>query len=146
MAIVVRAVAQRDREGWEALWRGYLEFYETDLSADIDSLWARLMDPPPEGPFALVAETAEGELIGLAQYLFHATTWSTGRRCYLNDLFTAREARGQGAGRALIEAVDERARAAGATQLWWLTQEFNETARRLYDELATLTPFVKYVR
>jgi len=146
MAIVVRALAQQDRKGWEALWRGYMDFYETDLSADIDTLWGRLMEPPPEGPFALVAETAQGELVGLAQYLFHVTTWSNASRCYLNDLFTAPQARGQGVGRALIEAVDERAKAAGASQLWWLTQEFNDTARRLYDRLATVTPFVKYVR
>ena len=30
--------------------------------------------------------------------------------------------------------------------VYWLTQEFNATARKLYDRVAMLTPFVKYQR
>ena len=61
-------------------------------------------------------------------------------------LATAQAARGCGVGRSLIEAVYAAADARGADQVYWLTQEFNATARRLYDQVATATPFIKYRR
>ena len=66
--------------------------------------------------------------------------------CYLQDLYTDPSVRGTGAGRALIEGVYAAAEAAGAPTVYWLTQDFNATARRLYDRVATLTPFIKYNR
>ena len=112
----IRPVAQRDRSEWEPLWEGYNRFYERKLPADItDTTWSRFFDPA-EPVHALVAER-DGELLGLAHYLFHRSTIMIAPTCYLQDLFTAEEARGQGIGRALIEAVYERApgrrRAAG---------------------------------
>jgi ribosomal protein S18 acetylase RimI-like enzyme len=49
-----------------------------------------------------------------------------------------------GVGRALIEAVCARAKAAGASRVYWNTSETNATARALYDKVATLTRFVQY--
>jgi GNAT superfamily N-acetyltransferase len=95
---------------------------------------------------ALVAEDEAGRLVGLAQYLFHATTWSPAPRCYLNDLFAVPEARGRGVGKSLIEAVYAAADARGASQVYWLTQTFNFEARQLYDRIAKATPFIKYAR
>ena len=73
-------------------------------------------------------------------------TGSITNRCYLEDLFVSPDARGLGAGRALIEAVYAAADAAGADQVYWLTAHSNETARKLYDRVGRLTPFVKYRR
>ena len=66
--------------------------------------------------------------------------------CYLQDLFTAESARGQGIGRALIEAVYERARAAGASRVYWQTHETNRTAMLLYDRIAERSGFLVYRR
>jgi ribosomal protein S18 acetylase RimI-like enzyme len=74
----------------------------------------------------------------------HAGTWSTEGRCYLEDLFVEPAARGQGAGRALIEATAARAREEGCDELYWITATDNATARRLYDRVATLSDFVRY--
>ena len=145
MSITIRPLRESDHEAWLALWRGYQRFYEADLSGDEQRLWEALLQPGPDGPFALVAEE-DGALLGLAQYLFHGTTWSARKRCYLNDLFTAEQARGKGVGRALIEAVYEASDNAGAGQVYWLTQTFNDTARSLYDQVAKVTPFIKYAR
>jgi ribosomal protein S18 acetylase RimI-like enzyme len=54
--------------------------------------------------------------------------------------------RGQGIGRALIEEVATRARAAGAARVYWLTHESNATARRLYDQVAKNSGFIVYRR
>ena len=47
-------------------------------------------------------------------------------------------------GRALIEAVAERARAADAGRVYWHTHETNATAMRLYDAVAKRSGFVVY--
>ena len=56
------------------------------------------------------------------------------------------KARGTGAGRALIEGVYAAADENGSPDVYWLTQDFNEAGRRLYDRVGTLTPFIKYAR
>ena len=94
---------------------------------------------------ALVAED-EGRLVGLAHYVFHASAWTLGPYCYLQDLFTAPEARGRGIGRALIEAVAAEAGAAGADRVHWLTMPDNAPARALYDTLADRPGFIQYRR
>lgn len=52
--------------------------------------------------------------------------------------------RGQGIGRALIEAVYAKANAQKADEVYWMTQDFNANARKLYDRIAEKTPFIIY--
>lgn len=146
MSISIRSLRANDREQWLQLWRGYLTFYESDVPADVTDLtWSRILDP--EAPIhGLCAVDEDGRLLGIVHYLFHPVTWAAGPRCYLEDLFTAAEARGRGAGRALIQAVYAAADARGADQVYWLTQDTNATARHLYDKVARATPFIKYRR
>lgn len=142
----IRPLAAGDREPWAELWRAYLRFYETELpQAQYDLTWSRLMTPA-ESPHGLCAVADDGALLGITNYIFHRSCWAAADSCYLQDLFVTEAARGTGAGRALIEGVYAAADAAGAGQVYWLTQDFNETARRLYDRVAVLTPFVKYRR
>jgi GNAT superfamily N-acetyltransferase len=82
--------------------------------------------------------------VGLVHYLFHRHGWKVEDVCYLQDLYTAPDARGLGVGRRLITAVYDAAKAHGTTSVYWLTQEGNTTARALYDQLATKTDFIKY--
>jgi len=145
MSITIRKLQASDKEQWLALWRGYQAFYEADLSADEDALFDRLLLPETDGPFCLIAEEKD-RLLGLTQFLYHKTTWGPEPRCYLNDLFTVAEARGKGVGTLLIEAVEKQATTDGASQVYWLTQDFNDTARSLYDKVGKLTPFIKYMR
>jgi GNAT superfamily N-acetyltransferase len=86
----------------------------------------------------------DARLVGIVHYIFHRSTWTAGDYVYLQDLFTTEEARGKGVGRALIEAVYERAKAAGASRVHWLTHETNETARLLYDRIADRSGFIQY--
>ena len=88
----------------------------------------------------------DGTPIGLTHYLFHRHCWRVENVIYLQDLYVDPEVRGTGAGRALIEAVYAAGDAAGCPTVYWTTQDFNATARQLYDRIATLTPFIKYQR
>jgi len=143
--ISVRPVAHRDREQWQPLWDGYNLFYERpDFSPEItDITWARFLDHD-EPMFAAVA-ARDDRLVGLVHYLFHRSTTMVEHVCYLQDLFTAPEARGQGIGKALIQYVYDQARVAGSTRVYWQTHE-NNPARRLYDQMAELTAFRRYVK
>lgn len=146
MTLKIRKLRPEDRSQWDELWRKYLEYYETELSREIyDSTFARLLSDSPHEFHGLMAEK-DGELVGLVHYLFHRHGWKVEDVCYLQDLFVSEAARGTGAGRALIEAVYREADQAGAPTVYWLTQDFNTSARRLYDRIATVTPFVKYNR
>ena len=142
----VRRLRAEDEPRWRELWTGYLEFYETTVPEEVyRSAFDRMLSGDENEFHGLVAEK-DGELIGLTHYLFHRHGWKIEKIVYLQDLYVAPEARGTGAGRALIEAVYAAADEAGCPTVYWLTQDFNETARKLYDRVATLTPFIKYNR
>jgi GNAT superfamily N-acetyltransferase len=141
--LLVRAVETRDLPEWEVLWEGYNTFYERTVPAEITrTTWSRFFDAY-EPVHALVAERA-GRLLGLVHYLFHRNTTMIGPTCYLQDLFTVEAARGQGVGRALIQAVYERARTGGSTRVYWQTHETNRTAMALYDKVAERSGFLVY--
>ena len=144
-ALDIRPLRNSDRPAWEPLWAGYLTFYRTSVLPEVtDTTWARLMDPAE--PMHALGCFDRPSLIGIVHYIFHRSTWTIGNYCYLQDLFTAEAARGRGAGRALTEAVYERAREAGASRVHWLTHETNTTARALYDTLADQPGFIQYRR
>jgi len=141
MGIEIAPLRARDRAQWEPLARGYKAFYETELpDARYDETWRALI--AGERVHGLAA-WQDGRMVGIAHYLFHAQTWSEDA-CYLQDLFTAKEARGRGVATALIEAVAEAARARGAAKFYWMTKEDNRTARALYDRVARFKGFVRY--
>jgi GNAT superfamily N-acetyltransferase len=143
IALTVRPVAQTDFAQWAPLWEGYNTFYERTLPAEITRMtWSRFFDSY-EPVHALVAEK-DGQLLGLVHYLFHRSTTMIGPVCYLQDLFTNEAARGKGVGRALIEAVYQRAKEAGSPRVYWHTHETNRTARALYDKVAERSGFIHY--
>lgn len=146
--IIVRPLEAADRAVWEELFRGYIAFYESSITdAVLETTFARLLSNDAWTHDAFVAVRAgDTTPIGLAHVLFHRSTWSESGYVYLEDLFVSVEARGLGAGHALIRAVYDYADKHGATRTYWATQSFNTTARALYDQHADLSPFVQYRR
>ena len=144
--IVITPLGPQDRARWVELWRGYLEFYDTELPPEIyDHTWQRLIaaESPIRGLGArLDSDTAP--LVGITHYLFHAHAWMTGEVCYLQDLFVDATVRRQGCGAKLIEAVAAIARERGCARLYWTTKENNATARTLYDRIARFNGFIRY--
>lgn len=144
--LAIHPLTRSDRPDWTRLWTGYLDFYETRVAPEVyDATFARLLSDDAHEFRGLVAKR-DGRAVGLAHYLFHRHAWKIENVCYLQDLYVDPEIRGTGAGRALIEAVYAAADRAGAPSVYWMTQSFNDTARRLYDRVGTVTPFIKYAR
>jgi GNAT superfamily N-acetyltransferase len=138
-----RAPQPADEAAWRKLWTGYTAFYRVDVPEAVTAgLWRKLTSA--DGDVRGFVAERDGQLLGLANYLFHPSTWSLKPSCYLEDLFVDPAARGSGAGRALILAVEAAARAADASRIYWHTQEYNAPARSLYDTLAPRTSFIVY--
>src|ERR1044072_3153672 len=114
----IAPLAPGDRAEWEMLARGYKAFYRTEIpDEDYERTWQGLM--AGDRVHGLAARS-DGRMIGIAHYLFHAQTWGADA-CYLQDLFTAEEARDRGVATALVDAVAEAARAHGAVKYYLLT-------------------------
>ena len=143
----MRSVARGDYAGWRALWDGYNQFYgrhgagalpEAITAATWERFFAR------EEPVHALVAVREEQPIGLAHFLFHRSTTRASDVCYLQDLFTAAEARGRGVGRRLIHAVSDAARAAGSSRVYWQTKADNTVGRALYDKVAEHQGFIVY--
>ena len=147
MRVTVRKIHSGDEDRWRQLWSQYLAYYETGVSEDVFlETFRRLLADDPREFRGLVAEDETGNLVGIAHFLHHRHCWRIENVTYLQDLFVEEDVRSGGVGRALVEAVYDAADAAGAPSVYWLTDEFNSVARRLYDRIGQVTPFIKYSR
>jgi GNAT superfamily N-acetyltransferase len=139
----VRELSEGDRGIWLSLWRGYLEFYKTTApDVQYELTWKRLLDNE-YNLYGLVAEV-DGKVCGIVHYTFQNSTRSPINYCYLEDLFVDPLIRGKGAGRALIDAVQDIAVKAGSSRLYWNTDATNEVARKLYDSYVKESGKVQY--
>lgn len=140
---MIRDAAAGDRAAWERLWQGFLVYYGQSLDPAVTAhTWARLMDPTC--PMKMRLAEVGGMIQGFAIHQHHPSTWVMGNDCYLEDLFVAPEARGQGLGRALIADLQALARARGWHRLYWHTDESNATARKLYDSFVPSDGHIRY--
>ena len=147
LPITVRELKVTDYEAWLPLWDGYNAFYGREGPTALDpevtkATWSRFFNPL-EPVYALVAESG-GKVHGLTHYLYHRSTTRIAPTCYLQDLFTVPEARGQGVGSALIKAVYVAAERAGIKRVYWQTHHTNAPGRALYDKVAKHYGFIVY--
>ena len=140
----IRSARPEDEAAWRLLWQGYCDFYEEVVPERVTaSTWRRLLEP--ESELGCLVAVDGGELVGFTDYVLHPSTWAEGSYCYLEDLFVRPDVRRGGTGRSLIEAVVERAREHGCARVYWHTREGNARARALYDSVAQVDDFVRYV-
>ena len=140
----IRAAAANDEAPWLAMWRDFVLTGPEPCAPDAAAAaWRRVMDPA--SPMnCLMAVDAADAAIGFLLYVTHPYGWSSRDICYLQDLYVHPESRGRGCGRALIEALSQTGRQAGWLKIYWMTQEDNAAARRLYDAIARRSPLVRY--
>ena len=129
----VEPIAQPQMEQLLPLIAAYQRFYGVaEVDEERNRAFFRRFLAPSEDGMLLGAWRGE-ELSGYACLYWHFTSLIPAETVLMNDLFVAEERRGEGVGRALIEASAEVARERGAHHLEWATAPDNEAAQRLYD-------------
>ena len=111
----------------------YQRFYEAE-AIDTErnrAFFSRFLAPSGDG--MLLGAWLDGELLGYTCLYWSFTSIVPAETVLMNDLYVDEGARGQGVGRALIEASAAVARERGAQRLQWMTAPDNTTAQRLYD-------------
>jgi GNAT superfamily N-acetyltransferase len=143
MSLKIREIEITDKDRWLELWSCYLVFYKASIpESQTDLTWRRLFDAN-FNMNGLVAEL-DGRVVGFTHFLFRPSTWAINDYCYLEDLYVDSDIRGKGVGRALINAVVERAQTKGSPRVYWTTQNNNSQARILYDSFGYPSEFVQY--
>ena len=141
--ITIRDAAPEDKSAWRILWDDYLAFYQVDLPGEVtEHTWMRLMDPLSPLNARLAVKNAR--IIGFAIHQHHPSSWVAGDDCYLEDLFVSADARGSGAGRALLDDLIELSRIRGWHRLYWHTSATNKQARALYDRYVKSDGHIRY--
>jgi len=127
-----RPAEARDLDAVAALFDAYRQFYEMppDLALARRYLGERF---GRDESVILVAEDANGALVGFTQLYPTFCSVLADRTFVLYDLFVTPSARGTGAGRALMEAAEAYARAAGAARLMLQTARTNKIGQWLYE-------------
>lgn len=143
---MVRDASTEDLPQLLPLVRGYCDFYESNPSDEGIERFARaVIAAPDDQAFLLVATDDAGEVVGFAACQWKWSSLRGARIVFLDDLFVAESARGDGHADALIAGVAERARAGGAPVVSWLTAPDNHRAQAVYDRVGgTSETFLEY--
>lgn len=144
-APLIAPIAAPELEALLPMIAAYQRFYGVEGVDEVRNraFFSRFLAPSDDG--MLLGAWRGGELVGYACLYWHFTSLVPAETVLLNDLYVAESNRGEGVGRALIEASADVARERGAHQLQWVTSPDNKTARRLYDTTgAESEPSIEY--
>ena len=143
---VIRKISDADFTDWKELFEKYLEFYETKVTEEIfKKTFERLTNSERKNQNALVAQR-DNRLIGLAHFIYHPHNWKMEDVCYLQDLFVDEKCRRLGVASSLMTTLYSDADKHNTPTVYWLTQDFNIRARKLYDRVGAKTAFIRYNR
>lgn len=106
---------------------------EQEVLATPAHIQQSLFASPPQA-YGLVCMQGE-QAIGFAVYFFNYSTWQGRRGLYLEDVYITPQARGQGAGRALLQHLARIALAHDCGRFEWSVLDWNTPAIGFYDSL-----------
>jgi ribosomal protein S18 acetylase RimI-like enzyme len=129
---VVRRATAADAEAIGRLLHDFNTEYE-DPTPGPERMAARMRELLAGGDTAVVLGGRGPD--GLAVLRFRPAIWESALECYLAELYVVPDRRGQGLGRALMNAAMSLARAEGATYMDLGTSEADVAARGLYESL-----------
>ncbi len=127
--VAVREARPEDADAWLALRRAlWPQGLEAEHRREIEQFFGGEL---PRDPWAvLLAEDERGRLVGLAELSLraHAEGCRSSPVAYLEGWFVAQEARGRGAGRALVAAAESLGRSQGCSEFASDTSADNHAA------------------
>lgn len=143
MPLKIIDLEQIEKSQWFALWQEYLKFYQSAISDEVsEHTWQRLTQLNSQ--MYGFAAVLEDKVVGIVHMIEHDSCWTVRPYAYLQDLFIDPNYRRQGIANHLIQHVYGIAKQRNCDRVYWLAQQDNHTARRLYDRVAKPTGFVQY--
>lgn len=135
MSVTIRAATPADAD---TIFRFIVELavYEREPEAVQTSaaeLRGQLEQVSP--PFECLIAEHDGAPVGFALFFANYSTWRGRPGIYLEDLFVSPEARGHGAGKALLTALARLTVARGGARLEWSVLDWNAPAIDFYHAL-----------
>jgi GNAT superfamily N-acetyltransferase len=139
MALVVRPARRADAPLIAGFIRALAEYEKLghEMKATAADIERDLFGPDPRA-FCDIAE-AEGRPVGFALWFYSYSTFEGRHGIYLEDLFVNPEARGQGAGLALMRALARRCVDEGLARFEWAVLDWNQPSIDFYDRLGAAT-------
>jgi GNAT superfamily N-acetyltransferase len=135
MDVTIRPAAPADAGLVHGFIRGLAEYEKLlDEVAATEADIARDLFGRDPRVFADIAE-ADGEPVGFALWYYSYSTFVGRHGIYLEDLFVVPQARGKGAGRALLQALARRCADEGLGRLEWAVLDWNAPSIAFYDSL-----------
>lgn len=107
-----------------------------DVTATQADIERELFGPVPHA-FCDLAEQ-DGRLLGFATWFYTFSSWTGRQGLYLEDLFVRDDARGTGAGRALMTELARRCKAEGLPRIEWAVNAGNHGGAAFYSRLGAL--------
>jgi GNAT superfamily N-acetyltransferase len=137
--IRIRPIQPSDKETWLNLWAQYNTFYKRTIADNVTEVtFNRFLDAQNPISCAVAVADSDSQPIGFATYYPHPSTASIDPNFYLHDLFVDPASRAGGTGEKLIDFVTEKAREAGAYQLYWHTQVWSDGLLRVWEDFADM--------
>lgn len=144
MSVKIRPITQQDRNKWDDLFQAYCESGGEIQTSDMrDRVWGWIHDEAAQ-TICFIAESSHGDAVGFVHFRSYERPMPATVGAYIDDMFVAPSARGQGVVDRLIEAVGKYAKDQGWDVVRWMTSETNYRARSVYDRHATKSNWVTY--
>jgi GNAT superfamily N-acetyltransferase len=128
-------VAALHATSWRSAYRGMLpdDFLDNGLDAERQAVWRkRLQASPLASAFGVIAEDADGGMVGFAYVVTNEDpVWGT----LLDNLHVHPDAKGGGIGRQLLQAVARQLGPDHTQPLYLWVLDANEPAKRFYARL-----------
>ena len=135
MPVAIRPAAQADSALIYRFVRDLAEYEKLldAVTATQDDVIAALFGDNPRA-FCDIAEI-DGEPVGFALWFYNYSTFVGRHGIYLEDLFVRPEARGSGAGKALLAGLARRCLDENLGRLEWAVLDWNAPSIAFYDSL-----------
>lgn len=135
MGVVVRPAVRSDAPLIHALIRELADYEHLldQVRATEEGLAEVLFGPGPRA-FCDIAEV-DGQAAGFSVWFYNLSTFEGRHGIYLEDLYVRPEARGRGAGKALLQRLAKRCAEEGLARLEWAVLDWNAPSIAFYDSL-----------
>lgn len=135
MSVNVRPATPEDAAAIHRFVRDLAEHHEhlEEAKASLAEIRHAFFGPTPYA-FCEMAEQ-DGVLLGFSTWFYTFSSWTGRKGIYLEDLFVTADARGTGAGRALMASLARRAAAEDLPRIEWAVMPGNTGGEAFYSRL-----------